>query len=246
VIAQTSTDGGATFLGGASTMHLAPEGALGPSGRSLISATAAPGRLAFAWIYDTGLALPKGLYVRTYLAVGGWGPPRLVSCMQNSSSCAGAPAALLYNDGYSPSIAMYGTSGLGVSWSACPYPGPATPCDQTAGDPGADLLWKESWNNGASWFGGQGQGGTWGSYLLLASNAGANSAVNERVSTLFDDPSSGTLGCSQQAASYPVGLPVAGCNRYVLYTGHTKYTVGGWFASGAATTRLYLNVGTQS
>jgi len=254
VIAQISTDGGATFAAGGCTggsglctMHLAPEGALGPDGRSLISATAASGRLAFAWVYDTGLSSPKGLYVRIYTSTGGWGPPRLVSCMQNTAPCAGAPAAALYNDGYSPSIAMYGTSGLAVVWSACPYPGPSTPCDQTSGDPGAGLLYKESWNDGATWWGGEGASGTWGSYRLLSSNAGTNSAVNERASLVFDDRAvSGSVGCTQNAASTPAGLPVTGCKRYVLYAGHTKYTAGGWFASGAATTRLYLSIGTQT
>jgi len=252
-IAEISTDGGATFYNGSCTggsglckMHLAPEGALGPDGRSLISATAASGRVAFAWVYDTGLSSPKGLYVRTYLSAGGWGPKRLMSCMQTAGVCSTAPAAALYSDGYSPSVALFGTTGIGVVWSACPYPGPTTPCDQTSGDPGADLLYKESFDGGATWWGGDSPTGIWGSYRQIVADTGTSSAVNERPSLIFDDRSvSSSVGCAQSATSTPAGLPVTGCRRYVLYVGHTKYTTGGWFVSNAATTRLYTSVGTQ-
>ena len=70
--------------------------------------------------------------------------------------------------------------------------------------------------------------------------------MNERASLIFDDRAvSGSVGCAQNAASTPSGLPVTGCKRYMIFAGHTKYTTGGWFASNAATTRLYVSVGTQ-
>jgi hypothetical protein len=155
--------------------------------------------------------------------------------MENSGSCAGAPAALLYNSGYSPSVTIYGTTGLGVAWSGCPYTptSPTVPCDASGTDPGAEILWKESWNDGATWS--EGEGPTSG-YRRIVSNSAALSPVNGNVGVVMDATTGSSAGCPQQPGSHPVGIPVLGCKRYVLYTGATR---------DGATARLDLSIGTQ-
>lgn len=246
-VAKVSLDAGVTWPGGGSgsacdgigpglcSMHLTGSGALGAGGRSSVAAAAAPGRIGFAWVNDVGGTVPRGVYVRVFDATSGFGPARLVSCMQGGGSCAGAPAALLYDSGYAPSLAMYGTTGLGLAWSGCPYTptDPAVPCDNSGTDPGAEILWKESWDSGTTWSAGE---GPVSSYRRLASNAALAAPVNERASVAFDVTTGSSAGCEQQAWSRPAGIPVLGCKRYVLYTGRTA---SGW------TSRLDLSIGTQ-
>lgn len=246
-VAKISLNGGQTWPGGGGgmacpgigpgqcTLHLTASGALGAGERSSVSVDAAAGRVGFAWVNDVGGTVPKGVYVRMFDGATGWGPPRLVSCLQNSGPCAGAPAALLYDSGYAPALATYGTSGLGLAWSVCPYTptDPAIPCDGSASDPGAEILWKESWNNAVTWSAGEGPST---GYRRIVSNALAASEVNERASVVFDRTTGASAGCAQQSWSLPSGIPVLGCNRYVLFTGRT---------ASASTSRLDLSIGTQ-
>lgn len=246
-VAKISLNGGVTWPGGGGgracpgigpgqcTLHLTASGALGAGARSSVSVDSSSGRIAFAWVNGVGGSVPKGVYVRLFDGSTGWGPPRLVSCLQNSSSCAGAPAALLYDSGYAPAIATYGSTGLGLAWSVCPYTptDPAAPCDNSTADPGVEILWKESWNNGATWSAGEGPAT---GYRRIVSNGLAASKVNERASVVFDETTGASAGCAQQASSLPSGIPVFGCKRYVLFTGRT---------ANGSTTRLDLSIGTQ-
>lgn len=244
-VVKISTDNGATWPGGANgspcsagvgacTQHLTPSGTLGAGGRSTLSATAASGRLGFAWVDDVGAAAPKGLYARIYQASTGWGQKKLVSCFQTTSPCVGAPAPAVYNDGYSPSVAFYGTAGVGITWSGCPYTPttPATPCNGSSSapvDPGAEILYKESWDNGATWSAGEGSAT---SYKKVVGNDVADSVINERPSVVFDTVSGASAGCAQSGST-----PEAGCKRYLLFSGH-NYTNSVY--------RVYMSIGTQT
>lgn len=250
VKAKISTDGGASWPGGSAgkacasgdgvcTQHLASGGAIGPvsdnpaTNRGSVSAAASSGRIAFAWKNNVGGSVPKGIYLREYTASGGWGPARLLSCLQTTSPCGLAPAPLTYNDAYSTSVAFFGTTGVGVTWAACPYTPttPTVPCDNkksgVKADPGAEILSKESWDDGGTWWAGQP-----GSYQRVAANTVTDSEVNEFPTLVYDKPGATSTGCSDGTQG-----PEVGCVRYVYFTGRNKD-----FTSH----EVYLSMGTQT
>lgn len=254
VVAKVSTDNGATWPGGGGgkactaadgscTQTLTSAGALGPQtgnhaaqGRGAIDVAADAGRIVFVWkdrSTSGGSGRLAGIYARTYLIPGGFLPQRILSCLSTSGPCSPAPAPVAYNDAFAPSVALFGTSGIGVSWSACPYSGggPSAPCDNSAGgsgDPGAEVLFKESWDNGLTWWAGES-----GSYRRVAANtAGASAAISEFATLAYDKPGSAGLGCTQSGMS-----PETGCVRYLQFTGRNKT-----FFQYA----MYLSRGTQT
>lgn len=246
-VAKISTDDGATWPGGAGgwpcdgsatpcTMHMTPSGGKGAGDRSVVASAGAAGRVVFAWVDAAGEAGPPGVWTRTYLTTGGWQPKRLVSCLSEQAACFDAPAALRFNGGYAPAVTTYGTSGLGVAWTACPFTPtmPATPCSRGGQDPGGEILWKESWDNGITWSAGEGYGT---SYRKLAGNgADPESVVNDGSAVAMGLLSGVPAVCPQRTTSSPVGLPIAGCERYVLFTGQSL---------DGSTSRLYLKIGTN-
>ncbi len=105
------------------------------------SVAALGSRVAFAWTdlnsYGSGAAR-----LRVWEA-GAWKTtaPRTVSAASFSPSG-------FYKLGYDPAVALVGTSGVGVAWSACRRPD----CSDSATSLlGIDLLYRESANNGGTW-----------------------------------------------------------------------------------------------
>lgn len=221
------------------TLHLSNGGAIGPrstnpaTSRGTVSVAAGSGRVAFAWKDTSGTGVPKGIYSREYFAVGGWGPSRLISCLQTAAPCGSAPAPLVYNEAAATSVALFGTSGIGVTWVACPYTPttPTAPCnDKTGGsnaDPGSEILFKESWNDGATWW-----AGVSGSYERIVANTYTNSEVNEFPTLAYDKPGAAAGGCAMGTQG-----PEVGCVRYIYYMGRSKS-----FFDYVA----FLNTGTQT
>jgi hypothetical protein len=234
VKAKVSTDGGVSWPGGGNgqacssgtgvcTQHLADSGAIGPvsnnpaTARGTVSVAGLAGRFAFSWKDNVGRTVPRGIYVREFTTSGGWGAPRLVSCLQTSSPCSVAPAAPIYNDASATSVALYGTTGVAVAWGACPSTptAPRAPCDNQRGgrnaDPGAEILFKESWDDGVNWW-----AGVPGSYQRVAANTASNSQVNEFPTLVYDKPGAATTGCAMGVQG-----PEVGCVRYVYFTGRS-------------------------
>ncbi|MEX0990804.1 MAG: hypothetical protein WD004_00840 [Actinomycetota bacterium] len=243
VVAKLSSDNGVTWPGGthgssctdsptSCTQNLTPSGALGPQDgthaaqrRGAIDIAASSNRVVFAWKDTTGAIRPKGVYTKSYTVSGGWAAPRLVACLTTSSPCGSAPLPSTYNDAFSPAIGLWGTTGIGLAFSACPYtPTPPTnPCDDDSSgpdkDPGAEIIWKESWDNGATWW-----AGVSGSFTKIAGNSVTLSEVNEFPVVVMDKPGSTSLGCADGTQG-----PEVGCERFVMYTGRSRsffdYTV---------------------
>ena len=69
----------------------------------------------------------------------GWGPLRHVTAPDSGKS---------YSSNYAPAIALNGTSRIVVAWTAC-----WSSCDSDAFT--SDLVWSETADNGATWFGSQ-------------------------------------------------------------------------------------------
>lgn len=210
-------------------------------------------RLGFAWIDDTCLTVSgwyltcgggnssalAGVYARVWTASGGWGSGTLISCFTTSGACSGSPDRTLKKlwDGYSPSIAFFGTTGVGVAWTACRRgKHEAQPCDGSSKDPGPEIAYKESGDGGASW------AGDWPGSLtarIVANDENdafgglGASRVNEWPTLVYDKPGSSYAGCAQQGG----GAAEVGCQKIVYFLGrNTPYTIY----------RMYLEVGTVS
>ncbi len=217
-------------------------------------------RLGFAWVDDTCLtvtgwyltcgggnsAAPAGVYARVWTASGGWGSGTLVSCFTLQGGCAGSPDRRLKGlwDGYAPSVAFYGTTGVAVAWTACRRgKGEAQPCDGGFNDPGPEIAYKESGDGGATWMGDWSTGAS--TVKVVASDAvksftncascdvyaTVQSRVNEWPTLVFDKPGAPYSGCAQRAG----GSPELGCEKVVYFLGrNTGYTFY----------RMYLQIGT--
>ncbi len=233
----------------------------GPCGVGTFHAVAAgAGRLGFAWISCGGgnnfegctnqdTSAPRGVYFRVWTVASGWAPKRLVACLAN---CPSAPAAgsiaAGYNGAYGLGLAAWGDTGWGIVFSACPIQtgglgGVDYPCSNNrtapamagdpAEDPGAEVLYKESGNNGAGWNGdwtvAAGTPCTTGNacWHRVASNAGgaANCGimgaeqcvrVADLANLIYDRQSNTTNGCLQPVANGP---PEVSCTRFVNYVG---------------------------
>lgn len=236
VVAKISDDNGASWPGGTHgascadtparcTQNLTPSGALGPQvgnhpaqRRGAIDVAASTDRVVFAWKDNVGSGRPKGVYTKTYTTVGAWAPMRLVACLQVAAPCGAAPLPMTYNDAFGPVLGLWGSNGIGLAFSVCPYAPtvPTFPCDDDASgpdrDPGAEIIWKESWNNGATWW-----AGAEGSFAKIAGNSVSLSEVNEFPSVVFDKPGAVSTGCADAAQG-----PEVGCERYILFTGRSR------------------------
>ncbi|MEX0992031.1 MAG: hypothetical protein WD004_07145 [Actinomycetota bacterium] len=234
----------------------------GPCGVGPWAVTAAaPGRIGFAWTScgagnnfsgcsNQDTTAPRGVYFRLYTTAGGWSPKRLVACLSN---CPSAPAAgsigASYNGAYGLGLAPWGNTGWGIIFSACPiqtgglggaidYPCSENDTAPTMGvmpavDPGAEILYKESGNNGAGW------NGDWtiaagtacttanACFHKVASNAGGGATcgimgveqcvrVAEYANLIYDRQSNTTNGCAQPVAN---GVPEVPCTRFINYLG---------------------------
>jgi len=219
-------------------------------------------RINFAWVNDSGVGrcvtpltppndtctpqnVPRGLYFQEWLSDatpadgGSWAPQRLVSCMRGATVapvgvCAGKAAAVAYGDFSAPVLAMWGTTGVGVTWHGCVYDGvnqPLTPCNNVTNamsvpltDPGSEILYKESGNSGTAWGGYWGLAG--GDFRVVANNNFALRPVSDFPDMSFDNPSDTINGCPTQDVD---GSMVAGCQRIVSFTGrnnsYTTYTL---------------------
>jgi len=200
-----------------------------------VSASATSGRIGFSWIDDVGTKVPKGVYLRIFTNPGGWGATRLLSCLQVSGSCSTALAPRFYNDAYAPSVALFGSTGVGIAWTGCPVSPttPTGPCNGTPSggnqDPGAEILWKESPDNGATWSAGEGYGT--GIKVVSSNDGPSSSVVNGSPSIAFDTQAGSSGGCAVVG-----GFSETGCIRYVVYYGHDY---------SSSTSRVYLATGTQ-
>jgi hypothetical protein len=171
---------------------------------------------------------------------------------------AAANATSGYQDFTSPSLAFYGTAGVGVVWEACKgtdgtaaqIPQPVTPCDRGEFDPGSEILYKESGNSGANW--GIDWEGVQGNFTRVAIPAitGGNAIalpsdqylwLASSTPTLeFDKPGASTTGCAAQSSGQ-IGAPELGCVRYVLFRAST----GGLNANAASSYPAFMKTGTQ-
>jgi len=181
--------------------------------------------------------------------------------LPNADPCSGKAAAhptTGYEDFTSPSLAFYGTAGVGVVWEACKgvdgtaaqIPLPVTPCDRGEFDPGSEILYKESGNSGANW--GIDWEGVQGNFTRVAIPAimGGNAIalpsdqylwLASSTPTLeFDKPGATTTGCAAQSSGQ-IGAPELGCVRYVLF----KASTGGLNANAAASYPAFMKTGTQ-
>ena len=122
-----------------------------------LSAAGDATRLALAW------AAPDGIRSRVYRD-GSWKATHKLA----SFSSTGA-----YRNGYGTSIALAGSSRLGVAWSACTRASCAGSSTQ-----GVNVRWRESANNGSSWK----------SPVTIASHgAGSDRRINDYPSALMPD-----------------------------------------------------------
>ncbi len=233
----------------------------GPCGVGPWAVTAAAtGRIGFAWTScgagnnfsgcsNQDTTAPRGVYFRLWTTAAGWSPKRLVACLSN---CPSAPAAgsigASYNGAYGLGLAPWGTTGWGIIFSACPIQtgglgGVDYPCSendtaptmagQSAVDPGAEILYKESGNNGAGWNGdwtiaaGTACTTTNACYHRAVSNAGGAATcgimaaeqcvrVAEYANLIYDRQSNTTNGCAQPLANGPPEVP---CTRFINYLG---------------------------
>ncbi|MEX0833156.1 MAG: hypothetical protein WD276_04695 [Actinomycetota bacterium] len=246
-VAKVSTNNGTSF---GQTNVLTREGALGIYGSSLLNAAAdldaaGTGRVAITWMTDVARAnsgMPRGIYARFWLESSGWAPKRLIACIDTTAPCGSAALnhGTSYDSAYSPSIAMYGTSGAAVAWSSCERGGA---CDGS-GNPGTGndihLIYKETGTNGATWWNGScvsaavdagGCGQPHYRNLATRDNQGGNPAsddrsVNDWSSLVFDLPGDSSTGCSQATSAGGRTTPVSGCARYVNFmTRNTDYTL---------------------
>lgn len=108
-------------------------GALTATSTDLPAVAALGSRAAVAWT-DGASAV-----VRTWSA-GAWSAPQ----------STGMPTGAAYTHSYGPAVALSGTAGIGVAWTGC-----VTPCESWTSATRANLVWSESRDGGASWFGGQ-------------------------------------------------------------------------------------------
>lgn len=213
--------------------------------------TAATGRVAFGFVDDitNAAAGPSGVYMRMYLGTGGWQPKRLVGCFDSAwTGCGGATGmAATYDDGYATSLSLYGTTGVGIAWTACPVAA-GDPCDGGSGNVAAapEMLWKQSGDNGVTLHDGCTTGVPCGKYRQVANNNwnnesggtnALNSLYNEYSDVGWDIPGDSATGCTQQGASNPPGLPSVGCQRYVYFVGRDSYY---------QYYRTYIDIGTQT
>ncbi len=234
-------------------------------------------RLGFIWVDDTCLAgitgwpyncatgsnVAPGVYYKGWSASGGWGPWVLVSCFQKTNSaspnaCSGVGASSAVSaqwDGYSPSLAFFGTTGVAAAWTGCDVgAGQGAPCDGTKKDPGTQILYKESGNGGAVWGGDWGTvgSGSPGEFRIIANdapgtctNCGAlgvtwastQSKINQYPTLVFDKPGASyptynnNIACAQTG-----GAGETGCEHIVYFLGrNTGYTIY----------RMFLEIGTN-
>ena len=124
-----------------------------------LSAAGDDTRLALAW------AQPDGIRARVNKA-GSWGPARTL---------AGFSSTGTYRNGYGTSIALAGTSRLGVAWSACTRASCAGSSTQ-----GVNIRWRESANNGSSWA---------PAVTIASHGAGSDRRINDYPSALMPDAS---------------------------------------------------------
>jgi hypothetical protein len=96
-----------------------------------LAVAAAGSRLAAGWT-DAGAMRSK------VWNNGTWQTTRTVGTVSSSGT---------YKVAYSPAIALVGTGGLDVAWSACKTSG----CGGSSSGSGINLLWRESTNNGSTW-----------------------------------------------------------------------------------------------
>jgi hypothetical protein len=122
IVARVSTNGGASFG--------APFDAAASTSID-ISLAARSGRVALAWIED---------------GVGGWVKELSGSSFGSARKFVSFSPTATYKNGYSPSVALYGTSRTGVAWSACTR----SDCNASS-TAGVNILWRESTDKGATW-----------------------------------------------------------------------------------------------
>jgi hypothetical protein len=121
--AMISTNGGGTW-GPPSTVAT---GAIGAP-----SADASGGRAAVSWVASNGIKL------RIH-AGSAWGTTRTAQTFGST---------LTYKGGTAVAVDLVGGSSVGVAYTACRAAG----CSTATGGAGIDVLWRESSNNGMSWF----------------------------------------------------------------------------------------------
>jgi hypothetical protein len=154
--------------------------------------------------FDSTVYQP-GLYTKTWSNAGGWGPTVRVSCVMATGTCSSAPAVAAYEPGqYGPSLSAYGTPGgtygFALAWTGCRYTTrlhPTMGCDETAKDPGAEVLYKESGNNGLSWGGDFGVASSYNRVVqdTTGGNGGTLYRINEYPTVVVDKPGAAYLGC---------------------------------------------------
>lgn len=242
-VAKLSTNNGTSF---GQTNILTREGALGMYGSNVLNAAAdldgaGTGRVAITWMTDVAQAnsgMPRGVYSRFWTESSGWGPKRLVSCIENTlAPCATAPHGDNYDTSYSVSIAMYGTTGAAMSWSSCQRAGA---CDGNAAGDDVHLIYKETGTNGATWWNGScvsvAADTTCGQpaykNLAIRDPLGAppgERSINDWSTVTFDLPGDSATGCSQVTSAGGRTTPVSGCARYVNFmtrnSGYTNYEI---------------------
>jgi hypothetical protein len=122
---RLSTDSGVTW--GSSTPIT-----LASSSFYVADADARGSRIAFSWTTASGVKMK-------IWQAGSWQDTRTVASFSSTGT---------YKAGYAPSVALTGTSGVGVAWAACRY----SDCSADSSR-GVDLAWRESTTNGATWNG---------------------------------------------------------------------------------------------
>lgn len=205
------------------------------------------GRIAFGWI-EGGAFRTKGAYFRLWTGAGSWQPVRFVSCLTSVAPCAAAPAGQIYDHGLAPSVALFGTSGAAMAWMACPKEpddacGGVRSADSAKRDPGAEILYKETGDNGVNFTADLTVGGSYKEVVSNGPSACEESedpcaALSEWPSLVFDAPSEPTFAGCGQSPTGPLGLPTptSDCVRYLSYLGRNhEYT----------SYRIYMHTGDQ-
>jgi hypothetical protein len=161
--AKVSTDHGATWPDTASTLSAGQVYGLSAAGLG--------SRLALAW------ATPSSIRVRVY--AGAWGPARTLASFSPTGT---------WRNGYGTSVALAGTSRVGVGFSACTRASCAGSSTQ-----GVDVRWRESTNNGS----------TWKSTVTIASHKTAKSTrISDNPSVVMTDSPKRFMTYNTASASF--------------------------------------------